>query len=738
MRMLKRIITGTIIGLMALAVMVVPVMAAYSISLQLVENGTGSTTMFAAQAPVDIDFMATNNYISATGLDTRVSLDATSYPHMLADDRVLWAQAVDQGATYNITFTTDNTALPAFDIITGFGGYITTADALALELGNDFELEWDGYINTDADANKYLVQKLNAFEVYISGATDITARIARLNAIAVADITPGVAGSWQTVDVTANVGDDAVAVYLRLVNASDRLTFVRPIGFAGDWDFSAFDTRHTGVVIGIDASNEFQVYIENLADCKVYLIGQVTADFTQLTTPILMPLNVAGSAQTLDITGDTSATTSAAVFWIENTDVANHSGLIRHRDVAVPTGNVQIEVGMGYYLVATCDDQQRFDYYITDTDVDAYLIGYFENTGFTNYSGDAANTHNIAVANVWEDWDMSAVIPSGDTVVVVEFRPTGAGEYDFGAREDGSADTDWLEIGIYTASGILVNLPTDDSRIIEVRASNTNGRFFYMGSYGPDEMDNQYFDWPVSVTASGVANGEHIVTVYADGIDLDIDIDSVNEDTDALGGVSVINNDSDYVWTQTNVNPYLDYITLDISSVEIVRYEPAAFIVGTTLLDETGAAQNGVITWGANPGSVTTTLGILIPTAVDQVGVELDPPDIAGDIVDPADMFPTDVSMGNPGTIFDQIFIDLAAIASNTPIQLVWWFFYGMASVLTVAIVYKGTHHLALAGFAQVVIGGMFVAAGIVPFWFIIMNVVAALGLLTAERMPSV
>jgi len=59
----------------------------------------------------------------------------------------------------------------------GYNGYVTIPDAAALELGNNFEIEQYGYIDTSAGADKNLIIKTDAFRTYISATDNITSEI---------------------------------------------------------------------------------------------------------------------------------------------------------------------------------------------------------------------------------------------------------------------------------------------------------------------------------------------------------------------------------------------------------------------------------------------------------------------------------------------------------------------------------------------------------------------------------
>jgi hypothetical protein len=208
---MKRVFLGAIAAFALWVITAVTVYAqTYYADVWILETGSTSYTMYAAQSPLNVTNLTTHNYITATGLDTRVQEGTTAVPHMLAADRVLFADAAAANSSQNYQFTTGNSALSNFYVITGHGGSITVTDAAALELGNNFMVEQSGFVDTSAGASKHLVYKQNAFRVYVSGASTIQATIGNDAAPTVTLTANGIASGEHIVNVTS----DAVTVSL--------------------------------------------------------------------------------------------------------------------------------------------------------------------------------------------------------------------------------------------------------------------------------------------------------------------------------------------------------------------------------------------------------------------------------------------------------------------------------------------------------------------------------------------
>ncbi len=131
---------------------------------------TADYDMLPVMVDCNVSLLADNGYISSSGLDTSVvTNNGVVRPHMLATDKILTAMDVLRDSQINSEFTAGNDPIDSFDIITGYGGFITVSDTdpVALEPADSFRLTLDGYINTDAGASKNLLDKDSALTAYV-------------------------------------------------------------------------------------------------------------------------------------------------------------------------------------------------------------------------------------------------------------------------------------------------------------------------------------------------------------------------------------------------------------------------------------------------------------------------------------------------------------------------------------------------------------------------------------------
>jgi len=220
---LGRIGTAVVSSLAVSSLVGITVLAAFSAPLTIIESSGNSYDMLATWVGAPITWLANNGYIQPDGLDTRVqTAGGVNRPHLLTTEKILTANAIGANSQTNLSFTTGNTDLE-MPIITGYNGYFSKTDDLDMELGDDFEIETKGYVDTSAGADKNIVYKEDAFRTYIDGATNITSEITYSDTIAfrpdsagdetnITDQFPASGSHWDKVD-EESADDDTTYVY---------------------------------------------------------------------------------------------------------------------------------------------------------------------------------------------------------------------------------------------------------------------------------------------------------------------------------------------------------------------------------------------------------------------------------------------------------------------------------------------------------------------------------------------
>ena len=145
-----RFLYGSMMAALAVMLLAAPVLAAYYAEITVTESDGNSYDMLPVIADIDIDYLADNNFIESDGRDVRVKTGSgAEVPFMLVDDKALFAAPIANDRQNAFRLSTGNSLIDDYAIVTGDGGYVTIADHANLEPGDDFEIEFSGYIDTD-------------------------------------------------------------------------------------------------------------------------------------------------------------------------------------------------------------------------------------------------------------------------------------------------------------------------------------------------------------------------------------------------------------------------------------------------------------------------------------------------------------------------------------------------------------------------------------------------------------
>jgi len=530
MGLCKKTFKIALLALVTLVLISSPIFAAYSyyVTIQVQEtNGTGYDYL-PIMADVDNDHLADNGYMSLTGLDTRILSGSTELEHMVADDKVLFVPpSTDGNGTSNYKYTLGNSLLSDFPIIVGDGGYITVSDDASLELGNDFEIEISGYMDTDADSNKNLVYKEDAFWTRVSDIDDGIIESVIYDYTDPIDVTPAT-GAWNDVDVSAYVPDEATGVIVHLYSPATNPVNVRKNGSTDNRLQNL--NRHGWTMVGIDDNDIFEAFVTAGND-KVYLVGWTGADYTFKTNAVDISLAAGFAAWTeIDLTASTSANAVGVIIEVENVNggTARTFGFRKEGsgdNFAQPLNATNVS-----WVVIGCDSSQVIEHWAQDTDINAYLVGYVEGDD-SIFNTDADDISLVPVGS-WEDIDCSTEAPNADFVII---EVASSGVFSYGLREDGSAEN-IVDTVSQHYWGIV---KCDESQVIEGQISNVGVDFYIVGYI----RDGCGLPGVPVVKATGVSSGDAVVNVeqidntgagwlagWDNRIRIDIDADDVDSD----------------------------------------------------------------------------------------------------------------------------------------------------------------------------------------------------------------
>ena len=234
---MRKFIKGLLLALVVFMLVGSPVLAyIYRASLTVTESSGNTYSMLGANVSAKISWLESNGFIGTNGTDTLVeTLGGTAKPHMLVDDRIMFATVLNPNSQTNLYFTTGETpVLSDFYIIPGYSnnssvGYVKTPDAAAIEMGDNFTWTANNiYLNTSNGTDKNIIRKDDAFYLFTSNTTseNVTATIPEYNgtetllvngngSLQEFNVLFGAATHWQAVltidDATSYIGNTALA-----------------------------------------------------------------------------------------------------------------------------------------------------------------------------------------------------------------------------------------------------------------------------------------------------------------------------------------------------------------------------------------------------------------------------------------------------------------------------------------------------------------------------------------------
>jgi len=314
------------------------------------------------------------------------------------------------------------------------------------------------------------------------------------------DVTPTTAGSWVDIDVSSFIPAGSTGVILEIVNTGDSnyRASVRKNG--ATYDITQNRVRQHGHIYALCAVDEdriFEAYVEDLS-VKLYLVGYTDSAVFFFDDPTAhdYSLNVNGSWQDIDLSGDVPANATGVIIWEVNTGAAGEIGAVRCRGSTDDySSNGQfINRGHRYSLIAV--DSNRFiEGYISDVVVDFYLVGYVTKpvTLFVN-----GKDVSLTTAGSWETIDATgetSPIADGLIVQVINrasgFRQSQVREY--GGSQDWHTETD-----LRRESYCFYYVGCDEEQRFQGWIEDTNQDFYILGFCEP--RTHEFVDYVDSIS----------------------------------------------------------------------------------------------------------------------------------------------------------------------------------------------------------------------------------------------
>ncbi|KKL27072.1 hypothetical protein LCGC14_2388830, partial [marine sediment metagenome] len=275
-------------------------------------GGVGGTTL-----PVLLDYgaqpLVDAGYIAATGLDTNMQLGITDLEYMLTTTQVATVipNLPANGLVTTNLYTGYDPIRTNFPVIPGENGLVGIEDDAALELVNNFEVEFDGYIDT-TETSVPLVYKPGGFLTEVSAAGTITAGIINVDSY---DVTPGVFGAWTDVNVSVYIPEGTSGVIIEV----DSTNAVKETGFRknGSTDARVYDGEHSWIMIGVDSSGIFEAYLED-NNVFLYIRGYTDDNWVFNTNAVDISVGAFLAWTDIDVSAITSSDATGVIVEVVN------------------------------------------------------------------------------------------------------------------------------------------------------------------------------------------------------------------------------------------------------------------------------------------------------------------------------------------------------------------------------------------------------------------------------------
>lgn len=235
----------------------------------------------------------------------------------------------------------------------------------------------------------------------------------------------------------------------------------------------------------------------------------------------------------------------------------------------------------------------------------------------------------------------------------------------------------------------------------------------------------------LSVTASGMLEGDQPAEVSANTTHLNIYLNSILQDSEALNGASVPDTSNNITVFQNNVMTYCDNLTLEINGTQVLYYAPNQMLSGAIVPDREGYDHYGTISWGSNNGTsisygAMTSYEDYTASAAAAGGFDMPTSPLPATWFNPS----SDVSTSLP---FYDSFSEVSA-QTGKPVQMYYALaIFGVAFGVFIAL--TAFTRSALMGFVAMlfilVIGS---SMTIIPWWIIFAMLLTGIGIMYLHR----
>lgn len=654
--MIKKMLLGICAGIFLIAILVVPVLAAYYAYINVSEDDGNNYDDLAVTCPANIDALLQGGYITTTGLDTRVLTGSgEALPHMVAEDRVLFITDLDAYEDKSLIFYTGATSLSSFPIIVGYNGNFTTPDDADLEHSMVSEVLISGLFDSSGGADRNILYKEEAYKIDADDADTLTVAWLEAGDTAQWELEYG---SFTSGDHTIYVFTNGLVAYLYVdvfdvakdtENLFDQTSYqilnkllTDPFCFYDEgyyWVFYEYNNSNIGYVTspdGVTWSGETTIAVsggDSMASLDITMRGEYIYvayrdtsgddDIRYRRGDLTSAPGITWSAAWQTAVTETSFADSVYISVDSNGypyiayETTNNRGFMTKSSANdgtwVTDGGYPWQI---YYSGTHPSTAMDFEYYPDSNKLLFVWVYIHASLGWQNTYARYFN------GSSWESQDNISSYTTG-----------------LGAATMTADDNDNMYIGWCTTLGVGGD---DPDQSVTVRYSNETYEVIDLNEDGDntpqlcynDNTDVLYIlygyrngsDWVYCVTLDTIAmelndpvqmtelldDGPlYGVSPYEDHIGFLMD-DSSNtfHNTIDLTYYTWNDNSNNWFWMQNNVMPYGDEFQMAVDGVLQLDYVPSSVIVDDTLPDEE-SDHDATINWGTNPTGVSASMGPL-------------------------------------------------------------------------------------------------------------------------------
>ncbi len=609
---MKKVLWAICLVLVLASLVAIPVYAtvtAYTANLTVQEDTGTSYTRLPLSFDIDNSTLVSLGYMQSDGLDVLVKDGSgNDLPTMVCTDKTLFADAIAVYQNETNTYTTGNTARASMDIVTGYGGYITTADAAALEPASSFMDDISYYVDpatpvtaSDSVGAYYCMRDLSAVAAIVDDTTDIND--ADANDVMVTS--PAGTSNTNTCDYFGFATFPQGKITINLGTSGDTTC-------TWTWEYFASDGTWAALSDVVDGTDNFEAAPGN---------HDVTFDIPSNAVPGMFTSNGSTVKQYYYIrarcSGGGTITTAPLITqaWGCSKNVLSKSGAYQI-GVYDSTHICASIAGSTTAISSNTDDAANIG--VTDTTWKAYNFTPAATTeigGVVVYAYASANPRTLtcSIRTTAAGLPSDADLTSG-TVVVRNTDSRGWRTISFSSPITLTGGTTYAMV--FRADSSNIQLRGSSVAVGAGRSTSADSGANWAAENG--KIDHYTFAPRIGLLTEST-DGEHEVSLSLSGGTLSLQLDSEAADTTSCNG-GVQDTANDFIIGGNNSTPYLGYWKHTVSGVEVLKYQPNTIISGTTLPDRdtSDGTQNGTITFGTNPEDITLTLGSLYPSSLNK------------------------------------------------------------------------------------------------------------------------